>query len=75
MGQEGEEMGRSEGQGEGTCRKVQAHAALVVGRREHSPESNIVDIIPDGSRGFPEGLLNVLHKHLEGTGSVVSWTI
>lgn len=47
------------------------NSALGVGQREHSPQSNIIDIIPDGGWAFPECLVNVLHNCLEDTGSVM----
>ena len=53
----------------------EGNLALVVGQREHSPQSHIVDIIPDGGRDFPECFLNVLHNCLEGIVSVVNWMI
>lgn len=39
---------------------------------EHPPESNVVDIIPHGGRGFPECLIPGVQDRLEGTGRVMN---
>lgn len=49
--------------------------ALAAGQGEHPPESDIVDIIPNGGRAFPECLLSVVYDGLEGTEIVVNWMV
>ena len=39
---------------------------------KHLPESNVVDVIPNGGGAFPEWLLRVVQDWLEGTGRVMN---
>lgn len=45
------------------------------GQGEHPPESNIVDIIPEGGRCFPECFISVVQDCLESTGIVMNWMV
>lgn len=84
MGQKGEERdGRSEGKRQGDMGKDlgpqpgemnERSQALTVGQG-HLPESNIVDIIPNGGRAFPECLLIIVQDCLESTGGVMDWMV
>lgn len=54
---------------------MRAAQATAVGQGEHQPESNIVDIIPNGGGAFPECFVFVFQDCLEGTGRVMNGMI
>lgn len=42
------------------------------GHLGHPPESNIVDVIPDGGRTFPECFIPRIQDGLQGIGKVIN---